>query len=284
MIPTDLFSILPGTLPGGDNYCFLGWQRYSIDILSRARVIQRDEVGTTFWNISATTPSPDKRIYPWLNLNDGRVYQWSFTFGVWISPRPYSFGQIIPSELGITETQLWALDGGDGTDPRLTLPDGSINPSYVAPTAVTGAMWQVAHSMDGRFPLGAGTIPGAVIYGTTTPITAGLFATQDSNGQAGQYAVPLDVTDMPYHGHGMPTNTTLADPGTVPGAWANVPVFQPGSAWRPPSDSKDRGVAQFVYEGGDPNHNNQPVPHNNMPPYEAVLFIIPTSRIFYVVP
>src|SRR5512135_2225532 len=102
-IPNDLFQLLPGELPGGDNYCWLGFQRYYVDMFARARVLLRNEVGTTFWSVSAATPSADKRIYPWVNLNDGRVYNWSFTFGMWISPRPYSFGQLITPGLGITE-------------------------------------------------------------------------------------------------------------------------------------------------------------------------------------
>src|SRR5690348_9898807 len=101
--PLDLFYPVPGELPGGDNYCFQGFQRLNVDIVSRIRMLLRDDIGSTFWNISATTPSADKRIYPWLNLIDGRVYAWSYTYGKWISPRPFSFGQILPPELNYTE-------------------------------------------------------------------------------------------------------------------------------------------------------------------------------------
>ena len=136
--PNDLFVPVPGELPGGNDYCFLGFQRLNVDIISRMQITLRSEIGATFWNISATTPTADKRIYPWLNLNDGRVYQWSYTVGKWISPRAFSFGQVLPPELNYTEQEIWSLDGGDGSDPRVTLPDGTANPDYVAKDQVHG--------------------------------------------------------------------------------------------------------------------------------------------------
>lgn len=289
MVPTDLFTIVPGTLPGGDGYCFLGWQRYQVDVLTRAQIVQRNDVGATFWNVSASTPSADKRIYPWLNLNNGKVYFWSFTYGVWISPRPYSFGQIIPSELGITEVQLWGVDGGDSTDPRPTLPNGSANPAYVAPTPVTGAMWMVAHSLDGRFPLGAGTIPG-----TTPPITVAQGATIDSAGVSGEYQHTLTEQEggLGAHVHAFGKSNNAAGSGgddaffrqmamkTVPAYQGTYVTGSDGVIQASLTDADLFTLPPLDAAGAIPT----PTAFNKMPQYEGVLFAVPTTRQFYTVP
>lgn len=276
---TSLFRLIPPSFKAG--YCPKTIQQLANDVINGTQLTFLIQSGNFIYNYGGSTPTADNRIFPWLNTNDGRWY--TFQFGLWVSPRPFSFGQIWFTK-GATESALWSMDGGDGTDPRATLPDGSANPAYVPPTSITGAMWMVEHSMDGRFPIGAGTIPNAVIYNTTTAITVAPGGTSDSNGVPGSYDEVLSIQQIPWHGHGLPQSTTKADPGTTAGAWENIPIFENGSAWRPPSDNKDHGVAQFVWEGGDPNNSNKTVPHNKFPTFLGIYFVVMTSRQYYTIP
>jgi hypothetical protein len=300
MVPIDIFTAVPGELPGGDAYCFAGFQRLNVDIVSRIRILLRNDVGTTFWNVSAATPSADKRIYPWLNLNDGRVYQWSFTIGKWISPRPWSWGQFVPPELNYTEAQIWAADGGDGTDPRLTLPDGSNNPNYVAPTLFTGAMWQVAHSMDGRFPLGVGEIPGSatIIPGSNPPVlgppvTVAKNATSDSAGVSGEYQHILTqqegglgahthkfgLTNQDASGNGDDAFFSLGSLQVVPGT-SMFYVTGGGSRLVSPETKADlETLPTLDATGAIPTT----AAFNKMPPYAAGWWVIPTIRSWFTI-
>lgn len=285
MIPTDLFFLNPGTLPGGDEYCFLGWQRLYVDMFTRAQILMRNEVGVTFWNISASTPPADRRIYPWLNLNDGRVYQWSFTYGKWISPRAFSFGQWWLPLSGQTESDLWSMDGGDGSDPRALLPNGSANPAYVPPTPVTGAMWQVEHALDGRFPLGAGTIPG-----TTPPVTVSAGDTLDSDGVSGSYDHTLLQSEggLGAHDHFFGIANPAGDDAyfarvgsqTVP-AYTGFYITGSGPQTITPETTADLKTLPPLDATGA---IATPDPFVMMPPYKALFFVTPTTRSWYALP
>lgn len=269
-LPTDLFSLLPGDL--GSEYCFTSWQRFNVDMISRARVIARTQTGTSFWNISASTPSADMRIYPWLNLNDGRVYQWSFTIGKWISPRPYAFSQLWTPTAGTLESALWSLDGGDGSDPRATI-GGVANPAYVPPTAYTGAMWQVEHLFDGRFPLGVGEIAGS-----SPAATVASQGTVDSLGGTGEMKHSLTAAEMPPHVHHF---TVTANNAASSGTGELT-----GGEYNSPNDGHFSGDTENA--GGVSNGATPPVytvnPHNSMPPYRGTYIVTPTVRAFYTIP
>lgn len=257
-MPNNLLQLTPGDL--GLDYCFSTFQRLNVDIVSRIQATLNNATAF-FWNFGAATPDPDNRAWPWLNTNNGRVYWWSTLYGLWISARPFSFGQLWVPVAGTPESDLWSMDGGDGSDPRATLPGGGANPSYVAPTAVSGAMWMVAHQLDAKFPLGAGTLPS----GASAAVGTG----------SGHEKTTLDMTNMPYHGHGMPA--PIAPATSVP-----IGTFLAGSEWRS-NDTPTLKFGQFKYEGGDPANSNATAPFDNMPPYWSIYWVVQTSRTYYVI-
>lgn len=275
---TSLFRLIPPSFKAG--YCPKTIQQLANDVINGTQLTFLIQSGNFIYNYGGSTPTADNRIFPWLNTNDGRWY--NFQFGLWVSPRPFSFGQIWFTK-GATESALWSMDGGDGTDPRATLPGGAANPAYVPPTSITGAMWMVEHSMDGRFPIGAGTIPNAVIYNTTTAITVAPGGTSDSNGVPGSYDEALDMKQMPYHGHNLPASTDTSH--TPNGPFQALPALGlSGTTWRAPSDNKDLGFVEFEWNGGDPNNGNVTVPHNKFPTFLGIYFVVMTNRQYYTLP
>lgn len=215
-----------------------------MDILSRAKVTQRSNVGTTFWNISASTPDANHRQYPWLNLNNGLVYVWSNIYGFWISPRPFAVGQIWAAPAGTPESAVWSLDGGDGS-----------NPSITAPTPVTGAMWQVISSLAAKFPVGVGAFDSGKVLGIAdTGGAENVSLTADQNGP---------------HSHGPPANSDNFWAHASPAGTGQYNVF--GS-----------GVDTIL--GAQTASSGKGDAHTNIPPYYVVFFITPTARQFYAIP
>lgn len=212
--------------------------------------------GQTFYNYGDTKPAPEYQSYPWLYSTDMRWYKFS---GVWQSPNPETSTLSRRIFVG-NESDVWAYDGGDGSDPSTT-----------APTATSGAMWEVDHSLDGRVPIGAGVIP------TSSPSASVLVGgTGDDQGGSGEYKHTISTIESPKHDHGM------IDPNTDPNQ-VGVPVFEyTASQWRGNNGPTAR-IAQFTPFGGDPANGGATSPHNNMQPYYGVFFIRRTARVYYVV-
>jgi microcystin-dependent protein len=149
-----------------------------------------------------------------------------------------------------SEADVWAYDGGDGTDPGA----GGANV-----TDYTGAMWRVDHDFDFRFPIGAGTNP--VAYDGSAATSIGVAAT------GGVERVALSEDELPAHTHkfeddqfgkwqadGNDSDDNEGLIGSVVGT---------AGAYEPETDST----------GGDKSHTN-------MPPYKGVYFIRRTGRKF----
>ena len=96
----------------------------------------------------------------------------------------------------------------------------------------------VSPDLRGRFVLGAGTRD--IRYGV--------------GDVGGEEYHQLTIPEMPSHNHGL----------TPPGDWK---LGNGGGSW-------PVGVPGGQNTGGDPANNNATLPHNNMPPYYALAYII----------
>lgn len=126
--------------------------------------------------MSLTAPDVDDQDKAWFNLTNGFLY--FFSGGYWVRPHP-----ILPSAIGLrilwphTEAELWAYEGGDGSDP-----------STSAPTPTSGAMWEVDSTFAGKFILAPGTLsPSGDVVGI------------GSTGGADE--IELAVENLPEHFH-----------------------------------------------------------------------------------
>lgn len=149
-----------------------------------------------------------------------------------------------------SEANVWAYDGGDGTDPGA----GGANV-----TAQTGAMWMVDHSFDFRFPIGVGTNPVTYDGGAATTVGVG--------GTGGAERHTLLLSEIPEH-----THTFEED------------QFGHGAADGNDSDSNQGTLRSQVGGAGAYEPVTDPVgegkSHPTIPPYIGVFFIKRTGRIF----
>lgn len=218
-------------------YCFTTFERLAIDLTSGLSGFVPGS--GTFPNYGSDEPSPDNRNRPWIRLNPDGTFDrtYVYVFGAWSSPHPTPPAGDERRIFAGIESDVWAYDGGDGT-----------NPASVTPAYSSGAMWEVDHDFDFRFPIGAGVSP----LGTTI----------NSGDVGGEEAITLTVDQIPVHKH----STTLK--GTNEGGSANW--FASGDNTQ---ETPDVTVDTSEAGGGDP--------HANMPPYRGVLFIKRTARVAY---
>lgn len=287
---TNLFRLVPPSFRAG--YCPKSYQEAVRDAIGGTRVTMLIQTGNFLYNYGPTTPTEDNRIFPWLNTTNGRW--WNFQFGVWTAPHWPPAG---PNGLRMewTETEdgalsgLWKFDGGDGTDPRVTLPGGGANPAYVAPTAITGAMWEVDHLVDGRMSIAPGTIP------TSSPsASVAVKGTQDSEGNSGEYTHTLTADEGSVEGHEHYMGLTnqevtgnaddayfrLTAKKTVP-TYTGFYITGGGTRVEAAQTQADLAAMQPVDVNGDPLVTTG---HNNMPPYYGLYKIKRTSRVWDTLP
>lgn len=126
------------------------------------------------------TPGVDQRNFLWRKPTKGNlIFQW--ITAAWVCPHPYAPNDPVASMwVEATPAEIWAFDGGDGSDPDV-----------VIPTAGVGAMWKVDHAYDGRSPMGVGAIPGS---DPAISIAKGQNLGEGSHVQT--------IAEMPAHTHG----------------------------------------------------------------------------------
>lgn len=170
-----------------------------------------------------------------------RMFIWNGS--AWVSPNPVPPGS---SERRIwvgTENDLWAYDGGSGTDP-------AVDP----PTLTSGAMWVKDTTFDFRFPVGVGT--NTTIYAPNPATSIGLLDT------GGEEKHVLLTAELAKHYHALQNalgTTGVIISGTVAG----------GSF-----------LGEYVFYGTAYAGNDDP--HNNMPPYVGVYFAKRSARKYYL--
>lgn len=188
------------------------------------------------FNYGADTPAPDDQDKPWLKLDaSGNPDKWYvFSGGSWISRHPVAAGliQIYDGNAGTIDT----FDGGEA---------GAV-------TATTGPMWERVTAMDGKFPLGIGTLEsGAVVAVTNTGGKEKHVLTR-----AELPAVQIDTVSA--------RRTNVADGGS---ATVTVPAGGTGSfITDTPLPTEELGDGEA---------------HNNLPPYYGVIFLRKTARTHY---
>lgn len=281
---TNLFRLIGPTFPSG--FCPKSYQELSDAIINGTQLTFLIDTGNFLYNYGSSTPAPENRIFPWLNTDDGLWY--NFKFGLWvtpISPRDAvnGFRQMYLPAQGTPISTVWSLDSGDGTDGQPTLPDGSPNPSYVVPTATTGAMWIVDYTMNGRFPLGSGIIPNSDLGSGDASV--GIAQTGDSFGREGEYAHELTdaegATGQHIHPFGR-YDSGAANFGFKPNT--TVPVYTATVVQGINTGTAPDTVANLFTLPTNDGNGVTPTKFNEMPPYIGVWWLKHTARRYYTRP
>lgn len=213
------------------SFCFTTWQASWASLVGLLSVSD----DPTSYNFGNTTPAAADRDKPWLRTNsDGTPDGWYvYASGAWLKPYAGPGTGVIVMWEGL-EADIPLLDGGEA---------GAI-------TTTTGAFWERVTTINGRVPIGVGTIPG-----TSTALAVG-----DNGGEA---EVTLNIDQIPSHDHGIPNKKVVHQ------------VTPSGTLEQTGGD--DLVTSTFQAEGGDEAHNN-------MPPYRALFFIKRSSRIYHRAP
>lgn len=241
-----------------DGYCFTTPERFALDIVA---AMQGYLPGTysTFVS-SASEPDVDDRDKLWIQLDaDGYPTGRIFTYiGGWFmrNPRRDAAGAYLDERVwwAGSESDAWSFDGGSGDDPSTT-----------PPTPKTGAMWEVDHDYDFRFPLAAGTSP------KPTTVSVG-----NTGGEEDHVLISNEVAKHQHQvwpADGGDGNTAKEwshfDAG---GESCNPGLSKPVMPTDDCSSGKTTLVASYQTDGD--------AGHNNMPPYRVGYWLKPTIRIY----
>lgn len=237
-----------------ESYCFTSFNRFALDIVAQMAGF----VGGSYnlFNFGNDEPAVNDRTKPWLRTNADGTFDKIFVFagGLWVSTHPLLPGTriIAPSTL-LTAADVWAWDGGDGTDPATT-----------TPTFATGAMWQIDALLTARFALGAGTLS-----------PSGTVIAPNSTGGADQHAIL--ATELPAHTHFMAANETITGPDN-PDSISQVAVRHnsaDGVSYELSKSNLDATIGRTSSVGGVAGVTT---PLSLLPPYAGVLYIERTGR------
>lgn len=105
--------------------------------------------GTIILN-QESAPSAEQRDFLWFKPSTGLIFSWDSGGGAWTSPNRSPAGGSERRFFEGVDTEIWAYDGGDGS-----------NPSVTPPAANVGAMWEIDTNYAGRSPMGPGAIASA---------------------------------------------------------------------------------------------------------------------------
>lgn len=198
---------------------------------------------STIFNRGNTEPSPSNRVYPWFRYNaDGSPDKWYvYSMGAWLSLHPAAPGTVV-----LYEGSAGSIDTFDGGEAG-------------AVTSISGPMWERVTQMDGRFPVGPGTL-----QPSTTVIGVGDTGGVDE--------VELTEDQLAEHRH------LIADP--MVGSTALTSSTQTldndtagGYTLEGRSDEEATVGKTSITGAGDP--------HTNLPPFLAIFAIRRTARLYY---
>lgn len=209
-------------------YCFVSFEKLALDIVSG--IAGEVSGSASFINYGNTTPPPDDRTKPWFRTNADGTPDDTYTFvnGAWVAKHHLLPGAVILYRG--SEASIETYDGGEA---------GAI-------TATTGPMWQKLSTMDGRFPLGPGTLNGvAVAVGT----------------QGGAATVTLVEENLPVHdiqGYAVDEGANLSSNALIS------------------DDDRTTNANTADSFGGETDGSTRPTVI--IPPYTAIFFIERTAR------
>lgn len=298
------------------DYCPPTWQQAVQDIINNSTFAVTQPNAQVF--MSNTKPSQTQNGTFWIETvgappftgispgNSTPIAYWSYDtpLASWVWPNPFAPSTSFRALWYGSEASVWSFDGGDGTNPNVNEPYTNppvANPSYVAPTATTGAMWMVDHTFDAKFVLTPGILPGPP-SGTGYIPTPSLTDWGNTGGE--QFHLLTNLETAPH----IHTYTPVGAGGTSP----------PGTQWQAglASTTGTGGVQnQEIVVGtgpgggfalmdaagktsgpsgpmiGDPlagytmsvaaNPYATAQYHNNMPPWITCFVIMRTSRTYY---
>jgi microcystin-dependent protein len=247
----------PGTLP--EDYCFTTPQQFYNDIINN--LIGEIPGNYNSFNFGNDVPDAADQDKPWIRTDAYGNFDRIYTFyGAWVSPHPTPPSSCERRLWVCAEADVWAYDGGDGTDPGSS-----------PPTATTGAMWEVDHDFDARVPLGPGTLP----------MCSEVVGVGDTGGED-QHLLTWDEAKPEPHTHKLTVEdsdvTDVVDPGELR-AGSGVEIH-----WMSAIVDGDEVAITRENAITDNSYGDQAnEPHNNMPPYIGVFFIKRTARVYYTV-
>jgi len=231
-------NITTSSVPQG--FCFTDWQTSWPTLVA---LLSGNLPGDPSFNFGSATPSAANQGKAWFRLNaDGSPDRWYvFTSGVWAAKHPAAQGTIIMWEGA--EVDIPTFDGGE----------------VAAVTAFTGPMWERVTEMDGRFPVGPGTLA------STAVIAIG--------DQGGEEKHSLTVAEIAPHTHTVRAVLADTDGGSQVQRLRNMTSTEVSSQ-QTVTDSAGGSIVPpatvAVVEG-----------HNTMPPYNSVWFLRKTARTYY---
>lgn len=202
-------------------------------------LIMADLAGTqNTFNDGDTTPAPNDQDKPWTppgysGSNPPGIYH--YISGAWIMPHPLATG--IGAMYWGTEASIATLDGGEA---------GVV-------TETQGPMWEKVSALDGRIPMG----PGTLAPSTRTLLVAGTLGVDEHTLVRDE--LPDITIDTP-----LKRRTDLVDGGT------STALFETDYTL---SGSENVNVPTEVLGEGEP--------HENLPPVYGTWFIRRTARKFY---
>lgn len=250
---TTLILATPPTLSA--SYCFTTFKRLAQDIIGGSQFTFQSSVGNSFFNNGSTTPTVENQIFPWFRTGSNQNGWYYFSGGSWIMAHPVpASSQERRFWVGV-EADVWAYDGGDGIDPGVT-----------APTLNTGAMWEVDHNFDGKFPIGPGTLPGY----QTVPVPT-VIPVNGTGGAEGQNMI-LTEAQLAAHSHPIGTEVVGADE-TGANEAGQLRVGGGDLRW----DLQANVHIGHTRNTGD----SDPIEVPTLPPYRAAYVIMRTARLNY---
>lgn len=195
-----------------------------------------------------TEPGAADRDKPWFR-SDGRWYAYSAPgLGEWVSRHPLPPGAVM-MYAAASESDIWSFDGGDGTNPAV---------AATAPTAASGAMWEKVSQLDGKVPIGPGTLA-----------VSGTVVNSGDSGGVDQFTLTQgQLPDVDFN-----VEVSNGDPTRPPA----LRGYSPASG----SDNITNGGAGYTGSNVVAKSGGNEDPINNMPPYYSIYFIRRTSRIWY---
>jgi len=260
--------LIPGSLPTG--WCPTQGTTFWQEVYNKffALGVAQLALGTGYTiKVSDTEPTAAERDNTlWYKLIGGvpdRIYY--YYGGYWVCPHPVQDTSFLWMVQSGSEADIWALEGGDGSDPRIA---GNVSDW-------TGAFWEVAHEFDFRIPIGPGTNPvtsTAIAIGATGGVEEVTLTTlEGAQDEDHFHTVGRQVSSSGSSG-----DDVILLTGTSSETGAGIVVHGDASA---ESKNIEDGTGAYVVTSGV---DMDPVEaHTNMPPYVGVWFVHRTSRKFY---
>jgi len=252
-----------------DGYCFSTLEAYKNDIFN----LLEGTVDVTGIIIGPNTPDVSDQDKVWFKTDAaGRPVGQFIFLGSWIWPndrQPSGNERMIWAG---AEADLWAYDGGDGTDP-----------GTFAPTLTTGAMWERDTAFDFRIPMGAGTSPNTYDGNPATVLTQGgtagderiLLADDEiahrhvtGRFQSDATSYTFFLEDNSIIASGSADRNPGADGTSTPGAKINQDLSAQTGDYCVTSEIKGSTITRLS--------------HQNLPPVIGVFYAKRTARKFYV--